>query len=1095
MWIAQGVRLPLFGLLCWVAQAALNHSCAASGCPHLFRVRHFGPPWPGVPSPAGSASGNTTTMAAAQASESLVVASFELAGSGLLEIRLGNDVAQRVGDHAREHGLRYGIRKRTEAFAYQHLQQQGRTSRLKVLFASATSATALAQAVLLLAAGSADGAGNLRGARAGGKAAQAAHAPHAVAAFADGFSLCAEAEHALWSLAARAGLTRLVLLSAERSRHGGPLGVAAALNALLLGGLLPDAALLAVLPRGYYTITTSDVATDGHSTSERAQAQDAPPVAAPRDLFVQAEHVLRCYAEPRLVLAARVRDRRARGQGRKTADKGLAPLLLLLTPRAARRVGAFDVGVDGAGEEGACALRDGYGAIEEWLARARSDGRAVHDASLRRFVRAAPCRETDHAGAAAAGPAAAGTGASSGRCTASERDATDGGVDSGVGVVLSLRDDDAAASLGAAEEGEAGGQGYALVMAALAAAIAGRAGTVALRPAALLVLSNNRTLSAAVAAAAAAAATAAAAAATATAATVEEVEAAAAAVVSPWRSLGAAVGSGVTWLHGTWGNADAQRRFGEQLLHTLPGPRPSHVLHAGLAGGEARKLRGAGGWEEGGSGGSSMAPLRFAELPRALRRLYGGFLLPAPPPAAAAAAEQQADDDDVSCVRGMHIERACLTVHLDEFERATGAKVRGASDVSAAMSADSVDADADDANGSLDLPQRLRFRVLTVGDGNVDRLSPGSASVVFGEVATAVCGGLRELGHACDARTCEDLRVCDEHIEGCAGGGDGGRGRRVGLACRLVILGVHNLPNYHAAGGALAAHALLPHGSVLYNFETLNPNGTVSFHYTKAPAPMLRLYAAARSSSEIGGTVAAAVGPRYHVWDYSRDNVEILRSLGVPDVHHVPLGYVDALTHPWSLHAPFRVRNGMGAEGEDEDEDADIDVLFYGSCNGYRARLLARLRSAGLHVMLANPDGDVVAGTALEALVRRAKVVLNLRYYGSGSSSGGGGGGGAKRRAGSDGHSEWKMTRLLPLLANRCFVISELCGHREEQAAFAAGLVFAHDVEDMARQAVHYLARPAARRRIAEAGFEIVRKLRAADMLRPAVRAIKEAPP
>ena len=143
-------------------------------------------------------------------------------------------------------------------------------------------------------------------------------------------------------------------------------------------------------------------------------------------------------------------------------------------------------------------------------------------------------------------------------------------------------------------------------------------------------------------------------------------------------------------------------------------------------------------------------------------------------------------------------------------------------------------------------------------------------------------------------------------------------------------------------------------------------------------------------------------------------------------------------------------------------------------------------------MLLANPDGDIVAGTALAALVRRAKVVLNLRYYGSGSS---GGDGGADRRAGSDGHSEWKMTRLLPLLANRRFVISELCGHREEQATFAAGLVFAHDVEDMARQAVHYLARPAARQRIAEAGFEIVRKLRAADMLRPAVRAITETPP
>eukprot|EP00937_MAST-01D_sp_MAST-1D-sp2_P005360 g5360.t1 len=171
-----------------------------------------------------------------------------------------------------------------------------------------------------------------------------------------------------------------------------------------------------------------------------------------------------------------------------------------------------------------------------------------------------------------------------------------------------------------------------------------------------------------------------------------------------------------------------------------------------------------------------------------------------------------------------------------------------------------------------------------------------------------------------------------------------------------------------------------------------------------------------------------------------------------------------------------------GAGGEDAEED--VDVIFYGTVNAYRAQALERLRTAGLSVLLANPDGDVLQGGPLLRDIRRARLVLNLRY--------------------GDADREWKLTRLLPLLVNRQCVLSEECGHWRERARFAAGLVFAHGGggggggggvhahagrhdrhADLVRQAVWYASptRAAARRAVASMGCAIARDLREEDVL------------
>ena len=121
----------------------------------------------------------------------------------------------------------------------------------------------------------------------------------------------------------------------------------------------------------------------------------------------------------------------------------------------------------------------------------------------------------------------------------------------------------------------------------------------------------------------------------------------------------------------------------------------------------------------------------------------------------------------------------------------------------------------------------------------------------------------------------------------------------------------------------------------------------------------------------------------YHVWDYSATNAkELAIRLGRP-VQYAKLFYVDKL-----LRIP---RNAS----------KDIDVLFYGSFNARRSAILDQLSARGLQVTAVFE----VFGAELDDLIARAKVVINIHYYGNG-------------------HLE--LIRLFDLLINGCAVVSEL---------------------------------------------------------------------
>ncbi len=181
----------------------------------------------------------------------------------------------------------------------------------------------------------------------------------------------------------------------------------------------------------------------------------------------------------------------------------------------------------------------------------------------------------------------------------------------------------------------------------------------------------------------------------------------------------------------------------------------------------------------------------------------------------------------------------------------------------------------------------------------------------------------------------------------------------------------------------------LPSNTILYNLEQVDPG-----------APW------------IAGPYARAM--RLHeVWDFNETNVRRLHTLQFArKLLWAPIGYVPELT-----------RIPPAAE--------DIDILFYGSLNERRARVLDDLRASGLNVVY---KFDLY-GKERDKLIARSKVVLNIHFYESGI-------------------FEW--IRVLYLLANKKAVVSESSVLTAFERGIEEVVRFAHydELEDVCRNMV-----------------------------------------
>lgn len=104
-----------------------------------------------------------------------------------------------------------------------------------------------------------------------------------------------------------------------------------------------------------------------------------------------------------------------------------------------------------------------------------------------------------------------------------------------------------------------------------------------------------------------------------------------------------------------------------------------------------------------------------------------------------------------------------------------------------------------------------------------------------------------------------------------------------------------------------------------------------------------------------------AAAKRCRLWDYSKKNIEKFESLGIQGGRFLQIGYHSKLNRLVKA------------------KEQDIDILFYGSINERREKILEGLESAGLKV----EKIFGVYGSARDRLIERSKVVINLHYYDS----------------------------------------------------------------------------------------------------------------
>lgn len=176
------------------------------------------------------------------------------------------------------------------------------------------------------------------------------------------------------------------------------------------------------------------------------------------------------------------------------------------------------------------------------------------------------------------------------------------------------------------------------------------------------------------------------------------------------------------------------------------------------------------------------------------------------------------------------------------------------------------------------------------------------------------------------------------------------------------------------------------------------------------------------------------------VWDYSARNVEYIRALtGNVNATYVPIGYAPVL----SRIAP--------------SPSQDIDVLFYGSLNERRTCILDQLDARGLAVVRAFG----VYGEERDALIARAKVVLNVHYY--------------EARI-------LELVRVSYLLANRKAVVAEYDERTELAEDLKDGLRLAR-YDDLVESVVQLVSDNEARRTLEAKGFARMTQRRAETIL------------
>lgn len=170
---------------------------------------------------------------------------------------------------------------------------------------------------------------------------------------------------------------------------------------------------------------------------------------------------------------------------------------------------------------------------------------------------------------------------------------------------------------------------------------------------------------------------------------------------------------------------------------------------------------------------------------------------------------------------------------------------------------------------------------------------------------------------------------------------------------------------------------------------------------------------------------------KYEVWDYNQHNIKWLEHNLQKNIKLFQLGY------------------GKCLEQSNHEIEHDIDVLFYGALNDRRECLYNELKLKGLNVIFRDNLWD----QEKEKLISRSKIILNVHYFPV---------------------TIFESVRVIPLLLNQKFVITENSSNMKEYDYLKPGLVVA-EYNDLVSQVLYYLDHTEERHQIAQRGYQIIK--------------------
>ena len=156
---------------------------------------------------------------------------------------------------------------------------------------------------------------------------------------------------------------------------------------------------------------------------------------------------------------------------------------------------------------------------------------------------------------------------------------------------------------------------------------------------------------------------------------------------------------------------------------------------------------------------------------------------------------------------------------------------------------------------------------------------------------------------------------------------------------------------------------------------------------------------------------------KYNVWEYHGGNLNLYKQHNVTNVTIVPYGYGRSLIYSQQSVADY--------EGVHDVPDT-IDILFFGRLSPYRSAIIDAIKASGIQNVFVS---DWLFGNVRDIAVKRAKIVLNLRYWGH------------------DNVYESKLSRLIYLMANAKCIVSDpyAVENSKERRSLIDSVIFVKD--------------------------------------------------